>query len=53
MYSDCYGIWKDEQKAGVIITLCKDFDDATDGGIHLTKITELIGGPGSGKTQFW
>lgn len=53
MFSDSYEILKNEQKVGVIITLCKDFDDATDGGIHLTKITELIGGSGSGKTQFW
>lgn len=53
MFSDSYEIWKKEREVGVIITLCKDLDDAIDGGIHLTKITELIGGPGAGKTQFW
>lgn len=53
MFDDSYEIRKRELKIGNIITLCKDFDDATDGGIRISKITELIGGPGSGKTQFW
>lgn len=53
MFSDSYEIREEERKIGTIITLCKDLDDAIDGGIRLTKITELIGGPGAGKTQFW
>lgn len=48
-----YDCWKDEQASRPIITLCKDFDDAIGGGIRVGAITELIGGPGAGKTQFW
>lgn len=48
-----YDCWKDEQAIKPIITLCKDLDDAIGGGIRIGAITELIGGPGAGKTQFW
>lgn len=48
-----YEVWKDEREARCIITLCKDFDDAIGGGIRVGSITELVGGPGVGKTQFW
>lgn len=53
MFVDSYEIWKKERIAAKIITLCKEFDDAIDGGLRVSKITELVGGPGSGKTQFW
>lgn len=48
-----YEVWKDEKEAGVIITLCRDLDDAIGGGIPIGPITELVGGPSVGKTQFW
>lgn len=48
-----YDCWKDEKLYKPIITLCKVFDDAIGGGIHIGAITELIGAPGSGKTQLW
>lgn len=51
--NSAYEVWKDERDAGFIITLCKNFDDAIGGGIPVGKITELVGGPGVGKTQFW
>lgn len=48
-----YDVWKKEKEAGTIITLCKDFDDAIGGGVRIGSITELVGAPGVGKTQFW
>lgn len=48
-----YDLWKDERAAGCIVTLCKEFDDAIGGGIPIGSITEIVGGPGVGKTQFW
>lgn len=48
-----YEVWQEEKEAGYIITLCRDFDDAIGGGIRIEKITEIVGGPGVGKTQFW
>lgn len=48
-----YEVWTEEKKAGSIITLCKDIDDAIGGGICIGSITELVGSPGVGKTQFW
>ena len=48
-----YEVWKDEREARFVISLLKDFDDAMDGGIPVGKITEFVGGPGTGKTQFW
>lgn len=48
-----YEVYKEEKENGYIITLCRDFDDAIGGGIRIGSITELVGGPGVGKTQFW
>lgn len=48
-----YEVWIEERDAGFIVTLCKDFDDALGGGIRVGSITEVVGGPGIGKTQFW
>lgn len=48
-----YECWINEQAIKPIITLCKDFDDGIGGGIRIGAITELVGGPGAGKTQFW
>lgn len=48
-----YEVWTEEKEAGSIITLCKDIDDAIGGGICIGSITELVGSPGVGKTQFW
>lgn len=48
-----YDILKEERQVGPIVTLCKDFDDAIGGGIPIGSITEVVGGPGVGKTQFW
>lgn len=48
-----YDVWKEEREAGFIITLCKDFDEAIGGGIRVSSITELVGGPGTAKTQLW
>lgn len=36
-----------------IPTLCGNLDDALGNGIPIGVITELIGAPGSGKTQIW
>ncbi|XP_031636026.1 DNA repair protein RAD51 homolog 3 [Contarinia nasturtii] len=47
-----YDVWKEEKNAGFIITLCREFDEAIGGGIRMKSITELVGQPGSGKTQF-
>lgn len=48
-----YDVLKDEREAGYIFTLCKDFDVAIGGGIRIRSITEIVGAPGVGKTQFW
>lgn len=48
-----YEIYKEEKDGGLIITLCKDLDDAIGGGIRVGSITELVGNPGAGKTQLW
>lgn len=54
MFSNsAYEIWKEERDAGVIITLCRDLDDAIGGGIRIGKLTEFVGAPGVGKTQIW
>lgn len=46
-----YYVWKEENKAGVIITLCGDSVDAIGRSIHIESITEFFGAPSSGKTQ--
>lgn len=48
-----YEVWKEERDAGFIVTLCRDFDAALGGGVRVGSITEIVGGPGVGKTQFW
>ncbi|XP_063152276.1 DNA repair protein RAD51 homolog 3 isoform X2 [Candoia aspera] len=40
-----------EQTQGFIITFCSALDDILGGGVQLTKITEICGVPGVGKTQ--
>ncbi|KAJ7308835.1 hypothetical protein JRQ81_008105 [Phrynocephalus forsythii] len=40
-----------EETQGVIITFCSALDESLGGGIQLTKITEICGAPGIGKTQ--
>ncbi|XP_029467321.1 DNA repair protein RAD51 homolog 3 isoform X1 [Rhinatrema bivittatum] len=40
-----------EQAQGAIITFCSMLDDMLGGGVPLTKITEVCGAPGVGKTQ--
>lgn len=44
---------EEEQAQGFIITFCSALDDALGGGMQLTKITEICGAPGVGKTQLW
>ncbi|XP_042713862.1 DNA repair protein RAD51 homolog 3 isoform X4 [Chrysemys picta bellii] len=41
----------EEQAQGFIITFCSALDDILGGGVQLTKITEICGAPGVGKTQ--
>lgn len=48
-----YDLWKIERMTKPIITLCKEFDNAIGGGVHIGAITEFVGGPGTGKTQLW
>ncbi|KAG8122610.1 putative RAD51 C-like protein [Naja naja] len=40
-----------EQTQGFIVTFCSALDDILGGGVQLTKITEICGVPGVGKTQ--
>ncbi|XP_025927196.1 DNA repair protein RAD51 homolog 3 isoform X4 [Apteryx rowi] len=40
-----------EQAQGFIITFCSALDNILGGGVQLTKITEICGEPGVGKTQ--
>ncbi|NWJ07497.1 RA51C protein, partial [Crypturellus undulatus] len=40
-----------EQAQGFIITFCSALDNLLGGGVQLTKITEICGAPGIGKTQ--
>ncbi|XP_053223934.1 DNA repair protein RAD51 homolog 3 isoform X1 [Podarcis raffonei] len=42
---------EEEQAHGFIITFCSELDGILGGGIQLTKITEICGVPGVGKTQ--
>lgn len=44
---------EEEQVQGFVITFCSALDDALGGGMQLTKITEICGAPGVGKTQLW
>ncbi|XP_019366700.1 PREDICTED: DNA repair protein RAD51 homolog 3 isoform X2 [Gavialis gangeticus] len=40
-----------EQAQGFVVTFCSALDDMLGGGVQLTKITEICGAPGVGKTQ--
>nr|XP_020642618.1 DNA repair protein RAD51 homolog 3 [Pogona vitticeps] len=40
-----------EQVQGFVITFCSALDEILGGGLQLTKITEICGAPGIGKTQ--
>ncbi|NXL93806.1 RA51C protein, partial [Alectura lathami] len=42
---------EEEQAQGFIITFCSALDNILGGGVQLTKITEICGAPGVGKTQ--
>lgn len=42
-----------EQAQGFVVTFCSVLDDILGGGVQLTKITEICGAPGVGKTQLW
>ncbi|XP_029884186.1 DNA repair protein RAD51 homolog 3 isoform X7 [Aquila chrysaetos chrysaetos] len=42
---------EEEQAQGSIITFCSALDSILGGGVQLTKITEICGAPGVGKTQ--
>ncbi|KAM6118669.1 DNA repair protein RAD51 homolog 3 isoform 3-T4 [Phoenicopterus ruber ruber] len=42
---------EEEQAQGFIITFCSALDNVLGGGVQLTKITEICGAPGVGKTQ--
>ncbi|KFO57177.1 DNA repair protein RAD51 3, partial [Corvus brachyrhynchos] len=44
---------EEEQTQGFIITFCSALDNILGGGVQLTKITEICGAPGVGKTQLW
>lgn len=44
---------EEEQAQGSIITFCSALDNILGGGVQLTKITEICGAPGVGKTQLW
>ena len=44
---------EEEQTQGFIIIFCSVLDNILGGGVQLTKITELCGAPGVGKTQLW
>ncbi|XP_054250365.1 DNA repair protein RAD51 homolog 3 [Indicator indicator] len=42
---------EEEQAQGFIITFCSALDNILGGGVQITKITEICGAPGVGKTQ--
>ena len=43
-----------EEKSNIpICTMSKNIDDILSGGIHPSKITEIAGIAGVGKTQLW
>ncbi|XP_070571509.1 DNA repair protein RAD51 homolog 3-like [Ptychodera flava] len=42
---------KEEQELTSVITFCEELDDILGGGVPMTKITEMCGVPGIGKTQ--
>ncbi|XP_063002558.1 DNA repair protein RAD51 homolog 3 [Elgaria multicarinata webbii] len=44
-------LFEEEQVQGFIITFCSALDGILGGGMQLTKLTEICGAPGVGKTQ--
>ena len=42
-----------EKASPAIVTFCEDLDEMLGGGVPLSKITEICGAPGVGKTQTW
>ncbi len=46
-------ILREEQYNRPIITMSQKIDKLLDGGIHLSKVTEISGIAGVGKTQLW
>nr|XP_054747984.1 DNA repair protein RAD51 homolog 3-like [Lytechinus pictus] len=42
-----------EQSLPPIITFCEELDEMLGGGVPMSKITEICGAPGVGKTQTW
>ncbi|XP_044286061.1 DNA repair protein RAD51 homolog 3 isoform X2 [Varanus komodoensis] len=42
---------EEEQTQGTIVTFCSALDGLLGGGVQLTKLTEICGPPGVGKTQ--
>lgn len=48
-----YDMLQDEQGQQCIITFSQALDGLLGGGIPLTKLTEICGAPGIGKTQIW
>ena len=44
---------RQEKSSPAIVTFCEDLDEMLGGGVPLSKITELCGAPGVGKTQTW
>lgn len=47
-----YDLLIDEQSTSCIVTFCEKIDTMLGGGVPLSKITEICGVPGVGKTQF-
>lgn len=43
----------ESKKIGGIVTFSKAIDDLFKCGIPTSKITEIVGAPGTGKTQLW
>lgn len=46
----CHLLYQNESKIG---TFSEALDKALDGGIHLSRLTEIAGEGGSGKSQLW
>lgn len=48
-----YDVLSEEKSFLPISTSCNALDDILGGGITLSKVTEICGCPGAGKTQLW
>ncbi|KAJ8312903.1 hypothetical protein KUTeg_010276 [Tegillarca granosa] len=49
--NSAYDLVKDEQSTSCIVTFCEKIDTMLGGGVPLSKITEICGVPGIGKTH--